>query len=130
MSGYNAFIQANMLAAAKEKKLTPERFVLSKGRIGSTNIDVLITESALRVQWEYTTLPVFGKDSDMAFVIVFDASMNILEYSASAFNREERKVIFEHDGSLHGSAESVVVAFLSEDGKLSSNTEFVNINYS
>lgn len=130
MSGYNAFIQANMLAAAKEKKLTPERFVLSKGRIGSTNIDVLITESALRVQWEYATLPVFGKDSDMAFVIVFDGSMNILEYSAGAVNREERHVSFDHDGSLHGSAESVVVAFLSEDGKLNSNTEFVNIDYS
>ena len=87
MSGYNAFIQANMLASAKEKKLTPERFVLSRGRIGSTNIDVQISESELHIQWENTILPVFGKDSDMAFVIVFDGSMNVLEYSAGAVNR-------------------------------------------
>lgn len=130
MSGYNAFIQANMLAAAKEKKLTPEKFVLSKGRIGSTNISVNISESVLIVGWENIPLPVFGKDSDMAYVIVFDGSMNILEYSAGAVNRASRYVDFEHDGSLHGNAESVVVAFLSEDGKLSSNTEFVNIDYS
>ena len=79
MSGYNAFIQANMLAAAKEKKLTPERFVLSKGRIGSSNIDAQITDTTLSVEWAYGVLPVFGKVSDMAFVIVFDGSMNILE---------------------------------------------------
>ena len=130
MSGYNAFIQANMLAAAKEKKLTPQKFVLSKGRIGSTIIHVQITESLLMVQWPYGTLPVFGKDSDMAFVIVFDGSMNILEYSAGAVTRGERRVSFNHDGSLHGTAESVVVAFLSEDGKLSSNTEFELFDYS
>lgn len=124
MSGYNAFIQANMLASATTKKLSPERFVLSKGRIGSTNITVQITESLLHVQWGYDTLPVFGKVSDMAFVIVFDGSMNILEYSAGAVKRGSGAVAFEHDGSLHGNAESVVVAFLSEDGKLSSNTEF------
>lgn len=129
MSGYNAFIQANMLAAAKEKKLTPERFVLSRGRIGSTNIDVQISESELNVQWGYATLPVFGKDSDIAFVVVFDGSMNILEYSAGEANREARHITFNHDGSLHGNAESVVVAFLSEDGKLTSNTEFELIDY-
>ena len=130
MSGYNAFIQANMLAAATEKKLTPEKFVLSKGRIGSTNIDVHIEESMLGVQWDSDVLPVFGKVSDMAFVIVFDGSMNILEYSAGEVNRGTRSVIFRHDGSLHGSAESVVVAFLSVDGKLSSNTEFALFDYS
>ena len=129
MSGYNAFIQANMLASAKTKKLTPEKFVLSKGRIGSTPLSLNITESTLRVLWDYDTLPVFGKVSDMAFVIVFDGDMNILEYSASEVNREARYITFEHDGSLHGSAESVVVAFLSEDGKLSSNTDFELIIY-
>lgn len=129
MSGYNAFIQANMLASAKTKKLTPERFVLSNGRIGSVPLSLQITSSTLRVLWDYDTLPVFGKVSDMAFVIVFDGSMNILAYSAGAVNRESRSVIFEHDGSLDGSAESVVVAFLSEDGKLCSNTDFEFVSY-
>lgn len=129
MSGYNAFIQANMLASAKDKKLTPEKFVLSKGRIGSTIIEVQSEESLLHVEWERSTLPVFGKDSDMAYIIVFDGSMNILEYSAGEVNRAKGEVYFNHDGSLHGNAESVVVAFLSEDGKLCSNTEFELIDY-
>lgn len=129
MSGYNAFIQANMLAASKTTKLSPERFVLANGRIGNCNPSYTMTESTFLVKWDKDSLPVFGKATDKAYVIVFDGSMNILDYHAGSWPRDMGAVQFPHDGSLEGNAESAVIAFLSEDGKLSSNTEWVKIDY-
>ena len=128
MSGYNAFIQANMLAASKTKKLSHERFVLAKGRIGDCNPSSTMSESAFIVEWNKDTLPVFGKKTDMAYVIVFDGLMNILDYQAGTTSRDFGFAQIYHDGSLQGNAESAVIAFLSEDGKLSSNTEWVSID--
>ena len=128
MSGYNAFIQANMLAVSKTKKLSPERFVLANGRIGNCNPSYTMTESVFNVTWREDFLPVFGKETDRAFVIVFDGLMNILDYRAGTMTRDFGNVQIPHDGSLQGTAESAVIAFLSEDGKLSSNTEWVLID--
>lgn len=128
MSGYNAFIQANMLAASKTKKLSPERFVLANGRIGDCSPSSTMSESTLLVKWNKDTLPVFGKATDRAYVIVFDGLMNIMDYQAGTMTRDFGNVQFFHDGSLQGTAESAVIAFLSEDGKLSSKTEWVFID--
>lgn len=127
MSGYNAFIQANMLAAAKKKKLSPETFILARGRIGVVEPLASVDDSALAVNWYSYTIPVFGKPTDKAYIVVFNEAMEVVEYSAGDSMRSEGSVIFEHDGRLQGNLYHVVLAFMSEDGKLCSNTEWVSI---
>lgn len=127
MSGYNAFIQANMLAAAEKKKLSHERFILAKGRIGVVEPSVAVDESLLAVNWYSEHIPVFGKPTDKAYIVVFNHAMEVVEYSAGESMRSDGRVDFEHDGRLQGNPHYVVLAFMSEDGKLCSNTEWTSI---
>ena len=126
MSGYNAFIQANMNSNAKKQKVTIDNFILSTGKIGVQVADFDIDETTATLTWSTDIKPVFSKPTDKLYAIIFDDTMEIYALTSGEVNREEGSWVFNHDGSLHGSAEHCVYCFLSEDGNMQSDSEALN----
>lgn len=129
MSGFNAFVKANMLSHIGLTKLDKTKFILSNGRIGRQMVSASVTSSSVSLEWPSDTLPVFGSPEDKLYVILFDNDMNIMLYSAGEYSRSDKLAVIEHNGTLEGTAQTCVFAFMSPDGKLQSNTDFSITEY-
>lgn len=128
MSGYNAFIQANMLSARKEGELDYNNFILSRGRMGKTFGTIDITESEALLNWTEGETPVFGSEDDLLYAVIFDHNLNVLDFTAGEIKRTTNTWHVTHDGRLHGNATFVAFTFMSPDGKYQADSVSIEVD--
>lgn len=127
MSGYNAFIQANMLAARREGFLNEDNFILSRGKMGNTFGNFLISSTEASLDWKEKATPVFGSEDDLLYAVIFDSGLNVLEYTAGEIKRSDEEWAISHDGRLQGDATFVAFTFMSSDGKYQADSVSIAI---
>lgn len=92
MSGYNAFIQANLLGAVKNGKIDPEKFILSQGRIGFSKVYVSkIYSNEIEFTWR-NVIPAFGASTDTLSYVAYTAEMEIIDFGVNVALRENQGV--------------------------------------
>lgn len=88
MSGYNAFIQANLLGAVKNGKIDPEKFILSQGRIGYHKVNLrTLSSSDMALDW-VSLMPAFGANTDTLSYVAYTSEMEIIDFGVNVALRE------------------------------------------
>lgn len=128
MSGYNAFIQANMLSARKEGELDYNNFILSRGKMGRTFGNIAISSSEAELNWIGQETPVFGSEDDLLYAVIFDHNLNVLAYTAGEIERSAQGWTVSHDGRLDGNATFVAFTFMSPDGKYQADSVSIEVD--
>ena len=125
MSGYNAFIQANLNHPNASFSIDPEILILSEGLIG-VPADTSLSynrESGVLIGWSTASLPLYGSDDDELFVLIFNPEGELLAKSAQEAQRsDESLTLLFGAGSLPATVVAVI-AWRSSDGKFQSNTQ-------
>ena len=122
MSGYNAFIQANLLGAVKNGKIDPEKFILSQGRIGFTKVYTYeIGSKETQFTWN-TALPAFGASTDTLSYVAYTSEMEIIDFGVNVALRENQgaDIILPTDFER---IEYFVFSWRSADGKYLSDSQ-------
>ena len=125
MSGYNAFVQANLRNDNMVNFVDPAEMILSQGMMGVTPfIGVGISASGeLSLEWDNSLLPLYGSDDDVLFAILFNYEGELLYKIPEGVSRSAG-VWQSPSGVLGGYTEGVLVsAWRSADGKFQSNTD-------
>lgn len=122
MSGYNAFIQANLLGAVKNGKIDPEKFILSQGRIGFSKVFLpTIYSNDITLTWT-NVMPAFAANTDTVSYVAYTAEMEILDFGVNVALREDQGV----DITLPTDFERIeyfVFSWRSADGKYLSDSQ-------
>lgn len=125
MSGYNAFIQANIASTNASGDLNPSKFVLSRGRLGLTEIVGAMSEGETKftATWSTTPAGAFQSETDKLYLLLLTTKGEIVGQSAGVVSREAGTIAFsginlaELDGSLFA-----VATFARADGSLVGDT--------
>lgn len=128
MSGYNAFIQANMLSARKEGELDYNNFILSRGKMGRTFGAITVTSADASLMWVTKDTPVFSSEDDLLYAVIFDHNLNVLDYTAGEIKRSDDTWLVLHDGRLEGNAAFVAFTFMSPDGKYQADSVSIEVD--
>lgn len=125
MSGYNAFIQANMLHASPDGIVDPELFILSQGRIGPQEgmASNLNTNGDIQFSWDSSDLPLYGSSDDELYAVFLNAEGEVIGSAAEAAIRSENTVSIPKPVSSDTEEVYAAVAWRSPDGKFQSNTQ-------
>lgn len=77
-SGYNAFIGSNINLFENSIPNPPGEFILSSGVIGKTIINRIFKDGATAVGclWSETFMPKNAKDTDRAYLLLYNVSLN------------------------------------------------------
>lgn len=124
MSGYNAFIQANLLGAVKNGKIDPEKFILSQGRIGFHRVMVqAITSNEIYFTWN-EVMPAFGANTDTLSYVAYTSEMEIIDFGVNVALREDEDVDIVLPSDFK-KIEYFVFTWRSADGKYLSDSQVV-----
>lgn len=124
MSGYNAFVSANMNSTNDTGHIYPPSIILSQGTLGNT----IPVESAIAgdggvgFAWDPSELPIYGSEDDVLFALIFNPEGELLAKYPNGIKRNESVAQVENS-ALAGLQECYIVsAWMSADGKFQSNT--------
>lgn len=124
MSGYNAFIQANLLGAVKNGKIDPEKFILSQGRIGFHKVIVSSIESnEIFFTWQ-KVMPAFGANTDTLSYVAYTSEMEIIDFGVNVALRQDEDVDIVLPTDFER-IEYFVFSWRSADGKYLSDSQVV-----
>lgn len=124
MSGYNAFIQANLNASKADGVIDPMKMVLSQGLMGPTDLEMTLSNASteLSIVWDNDRLPTYASLNDKLFMLIFNAEGELLYHSAGLYSRADGDLSVSVK-MLEGATEAfIVTAWQSVDGKFQSNT--------
>ena len=122
MSGYNAFIKANLLGAVKNGKIDPEKFILSQGRIGYEKVYISkIYSNEIDFTWN-STIPAFGAGTDTLSYVAYTSEMEIIDFGVNVALREKKGAEINLPTDFE-SIEYFVFSWRSADGKYLSDSQ-------
>lgn len=117
MSGYNAFVSANVNAMRDDLLFDPMRFIIGSGQMGHPTYEVFLSEEEHRVDigWDKNEQVLYGQPSDEIYVIVFNYVGEPIGYSLGEEKRNGEPVRIELIEGADVSEAIVCVAWLSEN---------------
>ena len=132
MSGYNAFIQANLNHPNASYTIDPEILILSEGLIGVTDFEEVSYKRGEGVvfNWAVSPLPLYGSADDEIFVLLFNPEGELIIKSAQEATRADNQLLLSFGGSGLPASIVAVIAWRSADGKFQSNTQCLSIQSS
>ena len=124
MSGYNAFIQANIDFVKNAGYLKPIDMIFSRGRLGGTDFTATpnVGETAVEIVWNPTPSGSFQLADDNAYVLLVDVQNGLVGMSSAEAVRSESTVTVDVSGETSGSGVIAVLAFLRADGTISGDS--------
>ena len=127
MSGFNAFIQANMSAITAAGVLDFTALAMAKGKITATPItDVIKYPERLSVQFNPAVLDAYGLPSDKAFIAVINSDGVVEKISSGVVSRESGNVSIVLDDN-EGFEGFIYLAFRRADGSMTSAGSFFEV---
>lgn len=130
MSGYNAFIQANLNHPSASGAIDPAIMILSTGNMGVTNMIAAAFDGAggFGAEWDGSEMPLYGSPDDVLFGLLFNYEGELLAKTSGEFTRGDSNVAIKTP-ALAGVTEAVFVScFMSADGKVQSVTNRFGIS--
>lgn len=120
MSGYNAFIQQNVDIVKADKKLDIQKLVMSKGKLGSTNLTVNVASGlkTLTAQWDEEPIGSFQMSTDKLYLLLFDKDNKLIVSSSAIYVREVGYASIDDVNVISGEDYTVVSCFAREDGTI------------
>lgn len=125
-SGYNAFVQTNIVNFNSFGIETPTDLVISKGRMSSTAIDTAAlnsTASTATITWTNDSGQDFKQNTDTAYVVICESDGAKVAGFDTGIKRDEETLTVSYE-SRPGTQYFVYLAFKRMDGTIVSNTSF------
>lgn len=127
MSGFNAFIQANMNAVNEFGEIDFESLVASKGKMAAPALsNVALVGTKIELEFETVVSDAYGLPSDKVFAFVLKPSTGAVLLSSGVVDRSAGKVVLE-GATLPGNDYVAYLAFRRADGSICSNSAFAVI---
>lgn len=125
MSGYNAFVRANINNPRRELPIDPVVMILTDGKMGTTqSLDAAIfSDDKITLAWEPDILPLYGSEDDKMYAIVFNYSGEVIGTLTEDITRKVGTATFDMQYSEGENEAIVVVGWESADKKLQSPTQ-------
>lgn len=129
MSGYNAFVQANINNPRRELPIDPVVMILTDGKMGTTqSLDAeMLTANKITLTWHASTLPLYGSEDDKIYALVFNHSGEVIGTLTEDVTRKDGMVTFDIQYSEDETEALVVVGWESADKKLQSPTQHFEV---
>ena len=129
MSGFNAFVSANVKSMKETRGFNPQELIIGQGRMGHADILFLLpgSEPVLDLRWSSGTLPLFGKETDKIYVIAFNSADEPVGYSFGDIARTEGSLVIDLNEEYEGGEVWVAWAWLSDDGLVQSITNHEHV---
>ena len=125
MSGYNAFIRANISVMSETGILTPAQFVISQGTLKTVPFISAVMNSGrdeIFVTWNSSIDGGNGSNTDDVYVCVIDVTNNNVLYAGTEETRSEGGAEFAITPAPSGANVWVYLAARAADGRIVSNT--------
>ena len=131
MSGYNSFVRSNIAAFGDGNFSNPSEFVLSKGKMAATTIDLSSPSNAdtsIDISFDANVLDSYQQSSDMCYVLLTNlegellliGSVDIIRSAGSGNLQLPRALVVGENLYFYAS-------FLREDGTVVSSSFFTTI---
>ena len=129
MSGFNAFVSANVKSMKELGAFNSRQLIIGDGRLGHVDVELRLSANPdqLALIWEPEHIPLFGKETDRIAVIVFNSVDEPIGYSILDDTRGGGNAVMNLNSEFEGSEAWVSWAWLSEDGLLQSITEHKHV---
>lgn len=129
MSGFNAFVSANVKRMKPSGRFNPALLLIGNGRMGHVDVEIKLhaDPDQLYVTWEPKHTPLFGKETDRIAVIVFNSVDEPIGYSILEDARFMGGTVMNLNSEFEGSEAWVSWAWLSDDGLVQSITEHKHV---
>ena len=129
MSGFNAFISANIQSLNASAEIVPATFRASRGRMLATPIvsaEVSNVGADLDVTWSVDILDSFQSSTDVPYVLAVSVSGDVKVASAGEATRASALASFSAlPGKTLEAGDVVFLAFRRVDGTVVSNSSFL-----
>ena len=127
MSGFNAFIQANMAAVSALGVVDFTILVASKGKMTApTGLSTAIVGTNIELTFDAAVSDAYGLPSDKAFAFAVVPSTGAVHLSSGIVDRSSGKVVLE--GVYNALNDYIIyLAFRRADGSMSSNSAYTEI---
>ena len=125
MSGYNAFVSANMNSTNDTGHIYPPSIILSQGVMGNTipAEEAVIGSGFVAFEWDGMELPIYGSKDDVLFALVFNPEGELLAKFPNGIIRNDNQARVENSALANIQECYIVSAWMSADGKFQSNTD-------
>lgn len=133
MSGFNAFVQANIKCFVGTVFTTPESFIISQGKMSATNIFAatgVVGGTTITVVWNTSNTDNFQTASDRTYIVILDQSANVIASSFDESNRGEGTMLLVTSTLIAGTGYYAYLAFKRLDGSIVSNTSYLPVTLS
>lgn len=129
MSGFNAFVSANVKSMKRLGAFNAQQLIIGEGRMSHVDIEFELNESqdVLVLDWASDFLPLFGKETDKIYVIAFNSVDEPLGYSFGDIARTMGGLTLDLNEEYEGSEVWVAWAWLSDDGLVQSITNHEHV---
>lgn len=129
MSGYNAFMQRNLLISKEYGNIDPMEMVLSQGLMGEQQFTSkeLSALGVIQLDWSLSDVPLYAKEDDKMFGLVFNPEGELLGMFNEAIQRDHTSASVTLSAAAGLSEVVVVIAWQSQDGKFQSSTTNIMI---
>lgn len=128
MSGYNAFISANIQSLNASAEIVPATFRASRGRMLATPISYAATDSKgleLDINWDNNILDSFQASTDIPYILVVSASGDVKVANNAVGTRANTTAVLESlPGKTVVAGDIVFLSFRRVDGTVVSNSSF------
>lgn len=122
MSGFNAFIQANMAKVSDLGVIDFQNLIASKGKMAApATLSLVPAEDVLNINYSTTVDDAYGLPSDRVYCAVVDPETNAVWVSSGIALRSEGTVTIDIEGAANKTFYGFV-AFRRADGSMVSNS--------
>lgn len=120
MSGYNAFIQQNVDIVKADKVLNIENLTMSKGKLGATAVEPIVSSSTKQITIEWDALPTgsYQMSTDKLYLLVFDSDNKLIASSAGTASRADASLVIYAVDTVKDSSYYIVSAFARDDNTI------------
>ena len=118
MSGYNAFVRANVLSMKDSQSFFASELVIGNGQMGRADMTFApeLADGLIVMQWDKDETVLWGKPTDKLFVLVFNYAEEVIGASLGEETRKDAGVAISTIEGTDLSEAHIVWAWLSEDG--------------
>lgn len=131
MSGYNLFVQRSRNCFTSEGVFVPANLILSRGKLGATEIDNLIADEdahAIVIPFNSDLSNGYQSVSDKVFAVCCDSSGAVLGFDAARFVRDEGSATINLSRSLvENESITCYLSFLRADGTMCADSTYKTV---
>lgn len=127
MSGYNAFIQANVSKVNEEGRIDYENLVFSQGKMSAVEIELESNgNDFIKIKWNTDLPDAFSLATDKAYIAILDRKGKLWAYSAGTIQRSagSANIEFPYRDSYEV---NIYLAFRRVDGTIVSNSSYMYV---